>query len=240
MPAGTRTVWVPSPLTTTCAVTVLVWPASLMRDHQRVVVRLAGCELRRAGPDDAARLDRDRRAARLGQRHGDRAVGVDDEDRGGRAVCTPSRSSWSFMATLFPPAAGVTEITLLVTVPARRSAFPRTPRCSPRPAGTRRGAAPRCHGRSSSEPFELATGRAPAEAEPAAAGWPEAELDVDAVVALELFPQPARTSPEAAAAASTAAAGVRVVKPDLFMSCLGLGARARRAAAGRMASGAGR
>jgi hypothetical protein len=70
-------------------------------------------------------------------------------------------------------------------------------------------------------PFEVV----PAEAEPAAAGWPEAELEVAAVMALELFPQPARTSPEAAAAASTAAAaGVRVVKPDLFMSCLGLGA----------------
>jgi hypothetical protein len=75
-------------------------------------------------------------------------------------------------------------------------------------------------------PFELAPFEVvPADAEPTA-GWPEAELDVDAVVALELFPQPARTSPEAATAASTAAAaGVRVMKPDLFMSCLGLGVR---------------
>ena len=83
-----------------------------------------------------------------------------------------------------------------------------------------------------------------AEAEPGDGGLAGGrELDADAVVAVELFPQPARTSPEAAAAASMAAAGVRVVKPDLFMSCLGLDARSRRGgAAGRpgMASGAGR
>ncbi|HEY5354630.1 MAG TPA: hypothetical protein VIK57_19445 [Streptosporangiaceae bacterium] len=67
----------------------------------------------------------------------------------------------------------------------------------------------------------LAAEAEPAEAEPAAAGW----LDVDAAVAPELFPQPARTSPEAAAAARMPAAGARVVKPDLFMSCLGRGFR---------------
>jgi hypothetical protein len=71
-----------------------------------------------------------------------------------------------------------------------------------------------------------------------AAGW----LDEEDAVEPEVLPQPARISPEAAAAASMPAAGVRVVKPGLFISCLGLGARSRKGAAGRpgMASGAGR
>jgi hypothetical protein len=71
-----------------------------------------------------------------------------------------------------------------------------------------------------------------------AAGWPDEEDAVEP----EVLPQPARISPEAAAAASMPAAGVPVVKPDLFISCLGLGARSRKGAAGRpgMASGAGR
>jgi hypothetical protein len=135
------------------------------------------------------------------------------------------------MATLFPPAAGDTEITLLVTVPEAVFSFSWYTQVFPTVTGNK--AVPTVP-----LPFELAPFEVgPAEAEPAAAGWPEAELDVDAVVALELFPQPARTSPEAAAAASTAvAAGVRVMKPDLFMSCLGLGAR-RQGAAGRPRDG---
>ena len=133
-------------------------------------------------------------------------------------MCTPSRSSLTFMATLFPSAAGVTEITLLVTMPESPLSFSSYTQVFPTASGNRAVPAvavpPPFELR---QPFEVV----PAEAEPDAAGWPEAELDVDAVVALELFPQPASTSPEAAAAASTAAAGGRAVKPDLFMSCLG-------------------
>ena len=121
--------------------------------------------------------------------------------------------------------------------------------CSPLSLSTYTHLFPTASGKNAAAPLpvdmELAdpelAGLEPADPELAVlpAGW----LDVDAVVALELFPQPARTSPEAAAAASMAAAGMRVVKPDLFMSCLGLGAGAQKVGAAArpgMASGAGR
>ena len=128
------------------------------------------------------------------------------------------------MTTLFPLATGVTEITWFLTVP-----------CSPLSLSTYTHLFPTTSGKNAAAPLpvdmELADPELagleladPEPADPELAVLPAGWLDVDAVVALELFPQPARTSPEAAAAASMAAAGVRVVKPDLFMSCLGLGA----------------
>ncbi len=141
----------------------------------------------------------------------------------------PPRSSESFMTTLLPLATGVTEITWLVTVP-----------CSPLSLSTYTHLFPTLSGKKATVP--LPVDREPedpesevpaAEGEPAAAGW----LDVAAVLAPELFPQPARASPEAAAAARMPATVVREVKPDLFMSCLGLGVRSvgdsRLSAAGR-------
>jgi hypothetical protein len=133
------------------------------------------------------------------------------------------------MTTLLPLATGVTETTWLVTVP-----------CSPLTLSVYTHLFPTLSGKKATAPLPVDTEPDEPEpdvlaagAEPAAAGW----LDVAAVLAPGLFPQPARASPEAAAAARRPATVVREVKPDLFMSCLGLGVRSvgdsRLSAAGR-------
>jgi hypothetical protein len=146
------------------------------------------------------------------------------------------------MMTLLPLATGVTEITWFLTVP-----------CSPLSLSTYTHLFPTTSGKNAAAPLPVDTELAgPELADPElaglelaapelaalAAGWPDEEDAVEP----EVLPQPARISPEAAAAASMPAAGVCVVKPGLFMPCLGLGARLRKGAAGRpgMASGAGR
>jgi hypothetical protein len=146
------------------------------------------------------------------------------------------------MMTLLPLATGVTEITWFLTVP-----------CSPLSLSTYTHLFPTTSGKNAAEPLPVDTELADPElADPELAGLELADpelaalaagwLDEEDAVEPEVLPQPARISPEAAAAASMPAAGVRVVKPGLFMSCLGLGARSRKGAAGRpgMASGAGR
>jgi hypothetical protein len=126
------------------------------------------------------------------------------------------------MTTLLPLAMGVTEITWFLTVP-----------CSPLSLSTYTHLFPTANGKNATAPLPVDTDLADPEladpeladpelADPEldalAAGW----LDEDDALEPEGLPQPARTSPEAAATASMLAAFVREVKPDLFISCLGL------------------
>jgi hypothetical protein len=121
------------------------------------------------------------------------------------------------MTTLLPLAMGVTEITWFLTVP-----------CSPLSLSTYTHLFPTANGKNATAPLPVDTDLADPEladpelADPEldalAAGW----LDEDDALEPEVLPQPARTSPEAAATASMLAAFVREVKPDLFISCLGL------------------
>ncbi|MGO9216368.1 MAG: hypothetical protein ACLP5E_01145 [Streptosporangiaceae bacterium] len=124
------------------------------------------------------------------------------------------------MMTLLPLAMGVMEITWFLTVP-----------CSPLSLSTYTHLFPTANGKNATAPLPVDTDLADPELagpdlagpelDALAAGWP----DEDDALEPEVLPQPARISPEAAAAASMPAAFVREVKPDLFISCLGLGIR---------------